>query len=449
MKKLFGTDGIRGVTNSNPITALSVVQIAMAAAYQFREAIYANQRRPLVVIGKDTRLSGYMLEPALTAGFIGMGMDVVLVGPMPTPAIAMLTPSLRANLGVMLSASHNVFSDNGIKLFGPDGAKLSDDVEAQIEENFDKGVEHGLVAPELLGRARRLDDVAGRYIEFAKNSFPETLRLDGVKVVIDCAHGAAYKVAPKVLSELGAEVVAIGVQPNGTNINDSCGATSPGKMSEKVKEEDADIGIALDGDADRLILADEKGRIIDGDQIMAMIASSWHENKQLSGNGVVATVMSNMGLEKYLEDLGLTLHRAKVGDRHVVEMMKDKNCNVGGEQSGHMILNDYATTGDGLICALQVLALMVSKQQKVSKLAHCFDPFPQLLTSVPYTSAEDPMHDAKIKDLVARHEKELNGEGRLLIRKSGTEAILRIMVEGKNKTLVSNISNHLTKELAS
>ena len=448
MKKLFGTDGIRGVTNSDPITASSVVKIAMAAAYQFRASIYANQRHPLVVIGKDTRLSGYMLEPALTAGFISMGMDVVLVGPMPTPAIAMLTPSLRANLGVMLSASHNPYLDNGIKLFGPQGHKLSDDVEAEIEANYHKGVDHELVAPELLGRAKRLDDVAGRYIEFAKNSFPETLRLDGIKVVIDCAHGAAYKVAPKVLAELGAEVVAIGVAPNGTNINENCGATSPKSMSEKVKEVGADFGIALDGDADRLILSDEKGQVIDGDQIMAMIASSWHENKALAGGGIVATVMSNMGLEKYLQGLGLNLYRAKVGDRHVVEMMRDKECNVGGEQSGHMVLSDYTTTGDGLICALQILALMVRKQKKVSQLAHCFDAFPQLLTSVPITKDADPMENGQVQDIIKKHEDVLNDNGRLLIRKSGTEPILRIMVEGADQALVKNISGALTEELA-
>ncbi|MHA1539711.1 MAG: phosphoglucosamine mutase [Alphaproteobacteria bacterium] len=443
MTKLFGTDGIRGTANKGAMTAPAVLRIAMAAAWHFRDQIYTNQRKPIVLIGKDTRLSGYMLEPALTAGFIGMGMDVVLTGPMPTPAIAMLTTSLRANLGVMLSASHNPYIDNGIKIFGPDGNKLSDEIQKEIEANFENGVESGLVAPELLGRAQRLDGVDGRYIEFAKKTFPDHLTLDGLKIVIDCAHGAAYKVAPTVLQELGAEVISIGVEPNGTNINNGCGATSTEWMRKTVVKEKAHLGIALDGDADRLIMADEKGRVIDGDQIMGLIAKFWQMSGRLQGDGIVATVMSNMGLEKYLTKQKIKLHRSQVGDRYVIQKMRETGCNVGGEQSGHMILADHSTTGDGLVSALQVLALAVESGKAMSEIANIFKPYPQVLKNIRFNPALDPLQDTTVKKALQTAQKDLGKKGRILVRKSGTEPLIRIMVEAEDAALMNKTAKSL------
>ncbi|RKQ68176.1 phosphoglucosamine mutase [Oceanibaculum indicum] len=435
-RKLFGTDGIRGTANTHPMTPEIALKVAMAAGRQF-----IGQRsghRPLAVIGKDTRLSGYMLEPALTAGFIAIGMDVVLVGPMPTPAVAMLTRSFRADLGVVISASHNPFEDNGIKLFGPDGFKLSDEVELEIERRIEIGPEMYLAEPAKLGRARRLEDAGGRYIEFVKNTFPRGSRLDGLRIVVDCAQGAAYKVAPRVLFELGADVIPIGVEPNGFNINDKCGATAPQAMRDAVLQHKADLGIALDGDADRLIVCDEKGQIIDGDQVMALIASFWHANALLKGGGVVATVMSNLGLERYLAGLGLALVRTSVGDRYVVERMRAEGYNLGGEQSGHIVMSDYATTGDGLIAALQVLAVLVESARPLSEVARVFTPLPQVLKNVRYGTGA-PLEEKPVRDAVAAGEAELAGQGRLLIRKSGTESVIRVMAEGEDAALINRI----------
>ncbi|MCX8232067.1 MAG: phosphoglucosamine mutase, partial [Alphaproteobacteria bacterium] len=378
-RKYFGTDGIRGTANEDPMTAETALKIGMAAGREF----YRGDHRHRVLIGKDTRLSGYMLEPALTAGFTSVGMDVILVGPMPTPAVAMLTRSLRADLGVMLSASHNPFEDNGVKLFGPDGFKLSDDDETRIEQRLEAGPD--LVKSERLGRAQRLEDAGGRYIEFIKRTYASERTLDSLKIVIDCANGAAYKVAPTVLWELGAEVIPIGVSPDGTNINERCGSTSPTALSEQVVAHGADIGIALDGDADRLVIADETGRVLDGDQVMAMIAQRWHKTGRLRGGAVVATVMSNLGLELFLRERGLELHRVKVGDRYVLEHMRANGLNLGGEQSGHIIISDHATTGDGLLAALQVLALVTDEGRPVSEVGRLFEPVPQLLKNIRVT----------------------------------------------------------------
>ncbi|MEM7652568.1 MAG: phosphoglucosamine mutase [Pseudomonadota bacterium] len=435
MRRLFGTDGIRGQANKGAMTAITSLQVAMATAQHFRR----GEHRHLAVIGKDTRLSCYMLEPALTAGFASMGMDVILVGPMPTPAVAMLTRSLRADLGVMISASHNPYQDNGIKLFGPDGYKLSDEVEESIEAMIETGTEDGLAASADLGRVRRLDDAPGRYIEFAKNSFPRDLRLDGLKIVIDCAHGAAYKVAPTVLHELGATVIPLGVSPNGTNINDACGATHTEVMQKTVVETGADLGIALDGDADRLILCDETGTRIDGDQLMGLIAQDWLMTDRLSGGHVVATVMSNLGLERFLEGIGLGLIRTPVGDRYVVSRMRQDGINLGGEQSGHMILSDYATTGDGLIAALQVLAVLVRNQRSASSVAKVFSPLPQILRNVRFAPGTAPMELPSVQSAIQAGEEKLSGTGRLLIRKSGTEPVVRVMAEGENDHLIKTV----------
>lgn len=437
-RKLFGTDGIRGTANCEPMTAETALKVAMATAAQFRN----GDHRHLVVIGKDTRLSGYMIEPALTAGFISMGMDVVLVGPMPTPAIAMLTRSLRADMGVMISASHNPFEDNGIKLFGPDGFKLSDEVELAIEARIEAGFADDLSPPGKLGKARRLDDAQGRYIEYVKNTFPRGLRLDGLKIVVDCAHGAAYQVAPRVLWELGAEVVPIGVEPNGVNINKDCGATATARMRQAVVDNGAHLGLALDGDADRLIMADEKGAQIDGDQLMAVVAGQWADNGQLHGGGVVATVMSNLGMERYLAGRGLTLHRTAVGDRYVVEAMRAHGFNVGGEQSGHIVLGDYATTGDGLIAALQVLAVIQQSDRPASETCRPFDPVPQLLRNVRYRAEPGlpgPVDHPVVRKAIHDAEARLGAEGRLLIRKSGTEPLIRVMAEGDDAALVEDV----------
>jgi len=443
MRKLFGTDGIRGTANVEPITAVTALAVAKAAGAQFRR----GDHRHLVVIGKDTRLSGYLLEPALTAGFISVGMDVVLLGPLPTPAVAMLTRSLRADLGVMISASHNPYDDNGIKLFGPDGYKLSDEVERAIEARIDDGSEGDLAASDKLGHAQRLDDALGRYIEFVKSSFPRGLRLDGLKIVVDCAHGAAYRVAPKVLYELGAEVVSLAIEPDGFNINRDCGATAPGALQQAVVAEGADLGLALDGDADRVVICDELGRVIDGDQVLALVARSWKDDGLLRGDGVVATVMSNLGLERYLANIGLACERTPVGDRYVVERMREGGFNLGGEQSGHIVLSDYTTTGDGLIAALQVLAVLVPSQAPASQLLKVFDPLPQVLRNVRVNGGA-PLEDARVKHAVTQAERRLGANGRLLIRKSGTEPVIRVMGEGDDARLVGEVVDDLIETIA-
>ena len=441
-RHLFGTDGVRGTANREPMTAETVLKLAMSAGLVLRR----GDHRHLVVIGKDTRLSGYMLEPALTAGFIAMGMDVVLVGPLPTPAIAMLTRSLRADLGVMISASHNPFEDNGIKFFGPDGYKLSDQIEAQIEARIESAAAER--APSQgLGRAKRLDDAGGRYIEFVKGSFPRGLRLDGLKVVVDCAHGAAYKVAPTVLWELGAEVVPLGVAPDGHNINHECGTVSTAAMQRTVTAQRADLGIALDGDADRLLMADENGRLLDGDQLMALIARKWHRAGKLAPAGVVATVMSNLGFERFLRSEGIALTRAAVGDRYVVEAMRRIGSNLGGEQSGHIILSDHSTTGDGLMAALQVLAAIVETDAPASQVAKVFAPVPQHLHNV-RCDAGAAMQSATVKEAIGAGERRLGDRGRLLVRKSGTEPLLRIMAEGEDETLVVSVIKEIAAAVA-
>ncbi|WP_135076263.1 phosphoglucosamine mutase [Terasakiella sp. SH-1] len=433
-RKFFGTDGIRGTANSYPMTAEIAMKVGMAAGHYF----VRGDHRHRVVIGKDTRLSGYMIEPALVAGFTAMGMDVLLVGPMPTPAVAMLTHSMRCDLGVMISASHNPFGDNGIKLFGPDGFKLPDEVELKLEELIESDLSSKFVAPDQLGRAKRLDDASGRYVEFAKNTFPDDLRLDGLKIVLDCANGAAYNVAPEVLWELGAEVIPVGVNPNGFNINKECGSTYTATLSEQVVAHQADIGIALDGDADRVIICDEHGQVVDGDQIMGLVTTHMHKRGLLKGGGLVATVMSNMGLEKYLEDYGLTLERTQVGDRYVVERMRNDGFNVGGEQSGHIVLGDYATTGDGLVAALQVLAVVVEQGKPTSEVCKLFEPFPQILKNVRY-GATFPLDEDSVKEAISSGEERLNGCGRVLIRKSGTEPLIRVMAEGQDSQLVEQV----------
>jgi len=435
----FGTDGIRGQANSHPMTAEVALRVGMAAGKVFMSQ---DERRHLVVIGKDTRLSGYMVEPALVAGFTSVGMDVRLLGPMPTPGVAMMTRSLRADLGVMISASHNAYVDNGIKLFGPDGYKLSDAKELEIEALMDQGLVEGLAPPTALGRVARVEDSQARYVEIAKATFPRRLNLSGLRVVIDCANGAAYKVAPVVLYELGADVIKVGVEPNGTNINADCGSTHPAAMVSAVREFRADIGIALDGDADRLLICDEAGRLVDGDQIMALIADSWSRTGRLTGGGVVATVMSNLGLERFLAARKLTLERTPVGDRAVMVRMREGGFNLGGEQSGHMILSDYSTTGDGLLAALQVLAVLKESDKPMSTLAGQFEPVPQLLENVRFAGGK-PLEDANVKAAVADAEQRLKGNGRLLVRASGTEPLIRIMAEGDDARLVSQVVKEL------
>ena len=432
MRKFFGTDGIRGLTNKVPMTAEVAMRVGMAAGAHFLRGGHKHR----VVIGKDTRLSGYMLENALVAGFTSVGMDVVQVGPMPTPAVAMLTQSMRADLGVMISASHNPFHDNGIKLFGPDGYKLSDADEMQIEALLEAAP--ALAEPAHIGRAKRIEDARGRYIHAVKQSLPGSVRLDGLKLVLDCANGAAYNSAPTVFWELGADVIAIGVEPNGTNINDRCGSTAPALLQETVVASGADIGVALDGDADRLIVVDEKGSIVDGDQIMALIGASWARQGRLKGGGVVATVMSNLGLERFLESEGLRLERTKVGDRYVLERMKAGGFNVGGEQSGHMILSDHATTGDGTLAALQLLAELVRAGRPASELLHQFDPVPQLLKNVRFAGGK-PLDAPTVQAAIAEGETMLDGRGRLVIRASGTEPVIRVMAEGDDAGEVEQV----------
>ncbi len=433
-RRYFGTDGIRGLANSHPMTSEVALKVGMAAGKVFQSGTHRHR----VVIGKDTRLSGYMLEAALMSGFTAVGMDVFLLGPMPTPAVAMLTRSLRADLGVMLSASHNPSHDNGIKLFDPDGYKLSDEMERQIEDLVDGDAKSLLAPAERIGRATRVESAQERYIEFAKRTLPKNLRLDGLRIVIDCANGAAYKVAPEALWELGAEVVKIGVEPNGLNINLKCGSTSPEALVSKVKEVRADIGIALDGDADRVVIVNEKGQMVDGDQIMAVIAESWHRRGKLAAGGIVATVMSNLGLERYLKGQGLSLARTPVGDRYVTEHMRKHGFNVGGEQSGHIVLSDFTTTGDGLVSALQVLACVVSTGKSVSQVCHRFDPLPQVLMNVRYANGK-PLEDSRVVKAIESAKVKLGDHGRLVIRPSGTEPVIRVMAEGDDERMVSSV----------
>ncbi|MEQ1497364.1 MAG: phosphoglucosamine mutase [Novosphingobium sp.] len=431
-RNYFGTDGIRGKTNAGVMTAATAMKVGQAAGTRFLRGSHKHR----VVIGKDTRLSGYMLENALVAGFTSVGMDVVLTGPLPTPAVALLTRELRADVGVMISASHNAYEDNGIKLFGPDGFKLSDADELAIETML--GEDLALAASAQIGRARRIDDARGRYIHAVKSALPDDVRLDGLKIVVDCANGAAYQVAPSAIWELGAEVVAIGVQPNGININDKCGSTHLALVKETVVASGAHIGIALDGDADRLIVVDEKGQTVDGDQLMALIGTQLADRGELKGGGVVATVMSNLGLERFLGGRGLKLERTKVGDRHVLEKMRADGFNLGGEQSGHMILLDHATTGDGTVAALQVLAALVKSGKQASELLHLFDPVPQLLKNVRFAGGK-PLDDARVKAVIADAEAQLSGKGRLVIRPSGTEPVIRVMAEGDDAAQVEQV----------
>ena len=434
-RRYFGTDGIRGRANSHPMTAEVALRVGLAAGKLFMSS---DDRRHLVVIGKDTRLSGYMIEPALVAGFASVGMDVLTFGPLPTPGVAMMTRSMRADLGVMISASHNSYADNGIKLFGPDGYKLSDQMELKIEALMDEALAVGLAPADGLGRVKRIDDAQARYVEIAKAAFPKRLSLKGLRVAVDCANGAGYRVAPTTLFELGAEVFPVGVEPNGLNINADCGSTHPQALAAAVKRYRADIGIALDGDADRVIICDEKGQVIDGDQIMAMVALDWARRGRLMGGGVVATVMSNLGLERRLQAEGLTLERTQVGDRYVMERMREGGFNIGGEQSGHIILHDHATTGDGLMSALQVLAVLVEANKPMSELARQFEPVPQLLENVRFTSGK-PLADPAVKAAIAEAEAALAGSGRLLVRPSGTEKLIRVMAEGDDAALVKRV----------
>lgn len=433
-RKYFGTDGIRGTANSFPMTAEIAMKVGMAAGVAFRR----GDHRHRVVIGKDTRLSGYMIENALVAGFTAAGMDVFLLGPLPTPAVAMLTRSMRADIGVMISASHNAYKDNGIKLFGPDGFKLSDKIEASIESLLDQDLGVQLAPAQDIGRATRVEGVHARYIEYVKRTLPRQMSFEGIRIVMDCANGAAYKVAPEALWELGAEVIPLGVKPNGTNINEDCGSTSTGELRRKVQETRADIGIALDGDADRVIIVDQNSNVIDGDQIMAVVSEYWNRQQRLSGGGVVATVMSNLGLERFLTDQGLTLARTKVGDRYVVEHMRAHGFNLGGEQSGHMIMSDFATTGDGLIAALQVLAVVQATNKPVSDVCAKFEPVPQVLKNVRYASGQ-PLEADDVKNAIQEAENRLGNTGRLVIRASGTEPLIRIMAEGDDEGLVNQV----------
>jgi phosphoglucosamine mutase len=433
-RSYFGTDGIRGLANSHPMTSETALKVGMAAGKLFSNGSHRHR----VVIGKDTRLSGYMIESALMSGFTAVGMDVFLLGPMPTPAVAMLTRSLRADLGVMISASHNPYADNGIKLFDPDGYKLSDEAESRIEGLMQLKTEELLAPPDKIGRAKRIESAQERYIEFAKRTLPRNIRLNDLRVVVDCANGAAYEVAPDALWELGAEVIKIGVEPNGRNINDKCGSTSPEALCRKVLEMRADIGIALDGDADRVVIADEKGRIVDGDQIMAVIAESWHRRGELAGGGVVATVMSNLGLERYLEDIGLAMVRTPVGDRYVVDHMRKHGYNVGGEQSGHIVRSYFTTTGDGLVAALQVLSVVVGTGKPVSAVCERFERLPQVLLNVRYANGS-PLDQDGVKKAIDAAQARLGASGRLLVRPSGTEPVIRVMGEGEDEALVNQV----------
>ena len=444
-RRYFGTDGIRGRVNRPPMTPEMALRVGLAAGRSFRRGTHRHR----VLIGKDTRLSGYMFEPALTAGFTAAGMDVILIGPMPTPAVAMLTRAMRCDLGVMISASHNPYEDNGIKLFGPDGFKLSDAREAEIEELIDSPLDAGLAAPPDLGRARRLEDVEGRYIEFVKATLPPGFTLDGLRIVVDCAHGAAYKVAPTVLWELGAEVIPIGVAPNGFNINDGCGSTHPEAMAGRVREAGAHVGIAFDGDADRVLFADETGAIVDGDQLLALLAEGLARDGRLKAGAVVATVMSNLGLERHLAGLGIRLERTKVGDRYVLERMRELGANLGGEQSGHIVLLDHTTTGDGLLTALHVLRLVQEAGRPASETLRRFAPLPQVLRNRRFDpAAGDPLADPAFRRALREAEARLEGSGRILVRKSGTEPVIRLMAEGEDRALVEEVLDALEAALA-
>jgi phosphoglucosamine mutase len=442
VRKYFGTDGIRGRANG-VITPELALKVGQAAGLLFKRGDHRNR----VVIGKDTRLSGYMIETSLVAGFSSMGMDVLQLGPMPTPAIAMLTRSMRADLGVMISASHNSYEDNGIKIFGPDGFKLSDDVESEIETLIDSDLGTRLVESHALGRVKRVESVHARYIEFAKRTLPRHLDLDGLRIVVDCANGAAYKVAPEALWELGAEVIAIGVDPDGFNINRDVGSTAPDALIRKVRELRADVGIALDGDADRVLIVDEKGQAVDGDQLMAVVAKSWKDDGRLSQPGIVATIMSNLGLERHLAGMGLTLARTAVGDRYVLEYMREHGYNVGGEQSGHIILSDYSTTGDGLVAALQLLAVVKRLDRPVSEVCHCFEPLPQILKNVRYRHGQPLAQDSVVTAIESARQR-LGVNGRLVIRPSGTEPVIRVMGEGDDRDLVTRVVDDVVDVLS-
>jgi phosphoglucosamine mutase len=441
--RYFGTDGIRGRANKFPMTAEVAMKVGMAAGMSFQR----GNHRHRVVLGKDTRLSGYMIENAMVAGFCAAGMDVFLLGPIPTPAVAMLARSLRADIGVMISASHNPYHDNGIKLFGPDGYKLSDEIEGRIESMLDGEIDVTLADQDALGRAKRIDGVHDRYIEFAKRTLPRSMSLAGLRIVVDCANGAGYKVAPLALWELGAEVITIHNEPNGFNINQECGSTHPMSLAKKVHEVRADIGIALDGDADRMVIVDENGTLVDGDQIMGLIAESWNQNGRLAGGGIVATVMSNLGLERFLEGAGLQLHRTKVGDRYVVEHMRAHGLNVGGEQSGHIVLSDFSTTGDGLVSALQVLACVVRQGKPVSEVCKKFEPVPQLLKNVRFSGGK-PLESAPVKAAIEDARSQLGKNGRLVIRPSGTEPLIRVMAEADDSSLVEKVVNDIVGVIA-
>lgn len=442
-RTIFGTDGVRGLANIEPMTATRMVRLAMAVGQYFNR----DEARHRVVIGKDTRRSGYMLENALTAGFTSAGMDVFVLGPMPTPAVGLLTHSMRADLGVMISASHNPYYDNGIKFFGPDGYKLSDAVEEEIEALME--ADDTPLAPERIGRATRPDNSAGRYIEYVKMTLPDRIRLSGLKIVIDCANGAGYKVAPEVLWELGAEVIPLGVAPNGYNINDKCGSTAPELAAKAVVEHGADVGICLDGDADRVVIIDETGAIADGDQIMALLASDWARIGRLKHNTLVATVMSNLGLERFLAEQGVTLKRSQVGDRYVVEEMRAGGFNMGGEQSGHIVMSDYSTTGDGLVAGLQFLAIMKDRNEKASVLSHQFKRVPQILKNLRYATGENPLSHASVQDAILEGEALLSHSGRLLIRKSGTEPLIRVMGESEDEALLRQVIDNIATKIRS
>ncbi len=441
-RQLFGTDGIRGQANTHPMTASVALKVGMAAGYMFTN----GSRRHRVVIGKDTRLSGYAIEAALVSGFTSVGMDVVQLGPIPTPGVAMLVRSLRADLGVMISASHNPYQDNGIKLFGPDGYKLSDEVEEAIEARVSGNTDELLAKPDRIGQAKRIDGANERYVEFAKRTLDKNVSLNGLKIVVDCANGAAYRAAPAALWELGADVTSLAVNPDGRNINRECGSTVPETVCRRVAETGADVGIALDGDADRVVIADEHGQLVDGDQILAVIASSWRDSGRLQGNGIVATVMSNLGLERYLDGLGLALVRTKVGDRYVVEEMRRAGYNVGGEQSGHVVLSDYATTGDGLLTALQVLSVVVQSKKPVSEVCRRFEAVPQLLKNVRYNGG-NPLESDAVKRAVDTGKSRLGKTGRIVIRPSGTEPVIRVMAEGDDKGLVTEVVEEITASI--
>ncbi len=445
IRKYFGTDGIRGTANKFPMTAEIALKVGMAVGAKFNDKTHRHR----VVIGKDTRLSGYVIEPALTAGLAAVGMDVFLVGPVPTPAVSMLTRSIRADIGIMISASHNPYHDNGIKIFTRDGNKLSDQIEMEIEEMIDSDISSNLAKSENFGRVTRLDDASNRYIEFVKSSFPRELNLTNLKIVVDCANGAAYKIAPKILWELGAEVIEIGTEPNGFNINEKCGSTHPEALCKKVIEERADIGIALDGDADRLVIVNEKGEVVSGDKLIAAIAEKLHDEGDLKGDRVVITQMSNLALENFLGYIGVSTIRSQIGDRYVLEEMKKNRCNFGGEQSGHLVLSDYSTTGDGLIAALQILAIICKSKKKVSEITNLFEPFPQILKNTKFNGTNgNPLEKTEIKEFILKKERELAQSGRILVRKSGTENLIRVMAEGKDQKQIENIVDAIIQKIA-